>query len=54
MPIPANCPAEVRFVMDISTADHHGKPMDTAMIPKENDTDRYPSPMGIPSFNPFI
>ena len=49
---PANCPAEVRFVIEMSRAPHTGRPPLTAIIPNVKETDRYPSPIGIPSFNP--
>jgi hypothetical protein len=51
-PIPANCPAEVRFVIEINTAIQTGNPELTAIIPKVKDTERYPNPIGIPSLIP--
>ena len=50
---PANWPAEVRLVMEMRTAAQTGSPMETAIIPKVKETDRYPSPIGIPSRNPL-
>ncbi len=38
--------------MDIMTACHISSPALTAIIPNANDTERYPRPIGIPSFNP--
>ncbi len=52
--IPANCPAEVRLVIDMIIAAHGGMPAPTASIPKENDTGIYPSAIGMLSFAPFI
>ena len=51
--IPANCPADVKLVIEIRTACQMLSPFDTAMIPNVKDTERYPSPIGIPSVNPF-
>ena len=52
--VPANCPAEVRLVIEINTAIHPGYPCCTTIIPKVKDTDKYPRQMGIPSRNPFV
>jgi hypothetical protein len=38
--------------MEIMTACHQVKPMDSAMMPNEKDTERYPRPMGMPERNP--
>lgn len=38
--VPANCPAEVRFVTDIKTAIQTGSPPETAMNPKVKETGR--------------
>ena len=46
--MPANCPADVTVVIEMSTACHQDSPYDTAIIPKVNETDRYPSAIGIP------
>ena len=37
---PANCPAEVRLVMEISTAAQTGRPAATAITPNVTETDR--------------
>ena len=47
-----NCPALVRLVSDIITATSTGTPLETAIIPNVKDTDKYPKPIGMPSFNP--
>ena len=39
-PMPANCPADVRFVIEISTEKKAGIPRLDAKIPKEKDTER--------------
>ena len=52
-PIPATCPAEVTQVIEMSIAAIGGMPIFTAVIPNANDTDRYPRPIGRPSFKPF-
>ena len=49
---PANYPADVRFVMEMSVTSGHDKKFDPAM-PNEKDTAKYPSPIGEPSFKPF-
>ena len=51
---PANCPAEVRFVSDMSTASNQVHPASTAMIPNAIETEKYPSAMGIPSLIPLL
>ena len=51
--IPANCPAEVRLVIEITIAAQAGIPFCTASIPNENETGMYPSAIGIPSLAPF-
>jgi hypothetical protein len=35
------------------TACHHSSPNEIAIIPKVNDTERYPSPMGMPERSPL-
>ena len=50
---PANCPAEVTLVMEISAAPHTGTPAATAEMPKAKETEKYPRPMGVPSPSPF-
>ena len=54
MPRPANCPALVRLVRDRTTASKVVSPAPLAMMPKVKETARYPSPIGIPSFNPAL
>ena len=51
--VPANCPAEVKFDMDIKTATHTGRPFSAAIMPNAKDTDRYPRQIGRPSFDPL-
>ena len=51
--IPANCPADVIFVMEIKTAIQTGSPPSVAIMPKVNETERYPKQMGIPSVTPL-
>ena len=51
--IPANCPAEVRLVIEITIAAQAGIPFCTASIPNENETGMYPSAIGIPSLAPL-
>jgi len=48
----ANCPADVRFRRDISTACQTVRPALLAKIPKEKETATYPSPTGMPSRRP--
>ena len=36
---PANCPAEVRLVMEISAATHTGRPLSTHINPNTKDTE---------------
>ena len=45
----ASCPAEVTFVMDISTVSNTVSPLPEANIPNAKATDRYPRQIGIPS-----
>jgi len=45
-PFRQNCPAEVKFVMEINTAIQTGSPPSLAIMPKVNETDRYPRQMG--------
>ena len=52
-PIPAACPAEVTFVMEIATAAETESPAFTAKIPMLNETERYPKAIGIPCRTPF-
>lgn len=52
-PVPANCPADVRFVNEIRIATHTGIPPFTAIIPKVKETGIYPRAIGIPSLNPL-
>ena len=47
--IPANCPALVRFVNEITTAAQIGIPDNTAVRPNAMDTEKYPRQIGIPS-----
>ena len=54
IPMPANCPADVTVVIEMSTACHQDSPYDTAIIPKVNETDRYPSAIGIPAVSPRL
>ena len=51
---PANCPADVKFVIEIAMASQKYKPEFTAKIPKAKETDKYPKAIGIPSFIPWI
>ncbi|MEG0564514.1 MAG: hypothetical protein RR511_10535, partial [Anaerorhabdus sp.] len=47
--IAANCPAEVKLNKDNVVACNVVRPDAVAIIPKVNDTDKYPKPMGNPS-----
>ena len=47
-------PADVTVVIEMSTACHQDSPYDTAIIPKVNETDRYPSAIGIPAVSPRL
>ena len=49
---PSACPAEVRFVREMIKALSTDIPSLTAVMPKPKDTERYPRPIGIPSFMP--
>ena len=51
---PANWPAEVRFVIEINTDIKIGIPAIVACTPKAIDTDKYPKPIGRPSFKPVL
>ena len=51
--VPANCPAEVKFDMEINTATQTGRPFSAAIMPKAKETDKYPRQMGRPSLAPF-
>ena len=51
---PANCPAEVKLVKDITVATNQGSPPLTTDTPKAKDTAKYPSAMGTPSFSPCL
>ena len=48
MSTPATCPAEVRFVAEISEDAITESPALTAFIPNPNDTDNYPKEIGMP------
>ena len=50
---PANCPVPVKFVSEITIGDQAGSPFCTAIMPNANETDRYPSAIGRPSFTPL-
>ena len=52
--IPANCPAEVRFVREIKIAVHFGMPAETAISPNVKETGIYPRQIGIPCFTPVL
>ena len=49
---PANCPALVIFVKEISAASHAPNPWLTAMAPKPKLTEKYPIPTGRPRLTP--
>ena len=51
-PRAANCPAEVRLVMDISDAGKAPSPTFLAAMPNVKETARYPMAMGRPSWAP--
>ena len=51
---PARAPQDVTVVIEMSTACHQDSPYDTAIIPKVNETDRYPSAIGIPAVSPRL
>jgi hypothetical protein len=38
--VPANCPADVRLVMDMTTENHTGSPPFVAIIPNVKETDK--------------
>ena len=50
----ANCPADVNVSMEINNVCHQVRPLLIPIIPKVMETDRYPSPMANPAFNPLI
>ena len=52
--VPANCPADVRLVIDITTESQTGNPPFVAIIPNVKETDIYPRQMGIPSLSPCL
>ena len=52
MPMPATCPADVRFVIEMRIAASGGMPIVTAVIPNVKDTERYPSAIGSPPCSP--
>ncbi len=49
--IPANCPADVTFVILMKTASYRVNPFKQAVMPKVNETTRYPKAIGKPAFN---
>ena len=49
---PANCPALVRLVIEMSTADHIGSPESATVRPNAIETEKYPSAIGTPSLTP--